>query len=180
VTGDRAARWRPAHPAEEDAPGAKQKEIAVARNTATREADPARRSPANDPGPVRGRRGRAGPETLRPFLILYIVATAVALGFAIWALSDGSSGVEGTLGAWAVTVGVALLLLAGLLRIAVKMPRWLGITFEVLIVLGLAGTIFASWLLMQPWLTVALVAAAVADALRLSARRKPVHADLPS
>lgn len=93
---------------------------------------------------------------------LLLVTSLLGLMAATIAFFWSQSGVSGSIGALIVCCAAAALAVAALIYIAAPgMPRWLWRTLEVLVLLGALLTAFASYLLMQTWLTVAMALAVV-------------------
>ncbi len=89
---------------------------------------------------------------------LLALTSAVGLALAILAYTNPDSGVSGSAGALLVCGASAALLIAAaifLLRPAMPMPLWR--TLEVLAVLGALCSVFAGYMLMQAWFTVAML-----------------------
>jgi hypothetical protein len=89
----------------------------------------------------------------------WLIAVAAALGFilSLYRYLSVGDGVSFTAGALLVVVSSALILAASLLISLVAVPRWLGITLSVLLLLGLLGTAFAGWLLESYWLSALMI-----------------------
>ncbi|HEY6027025.1 MAG TPA: hypothetical protein VIV09_09035 [Pseudolabrys sp.] len=88
------------------------------------------------------------------------LAAIAGLGIAIYADVDTDNGIHGTYGLWLVIASSALMVLAALaLTIWPRMTRGLRGLLIVLILLDIAGTGFAAYMLEASWLVGAMAAA---------------------
>lgn len=114
---------------------------------------------------------------------LLALAAIVGLGIAVYSDLDTTNGIHGTYGVWLVIASSALMVLAALaLAIRPAMARGLRGLLLVLILLDIAGTGFAAYMLEAWWLVGAMAAALLFFIVHLVAdpapRRfaRPVHA----
>lgn len=101
-----------------------------------------------------------------------VLAAAAGAGLvaAIWGYTV-FTGTAGTGGALLVVASSALILGAGLLLgLARDLPRWVHVTFDSLLLLGILCTALAGWLLLNWALVAAMIAALGAELYRLARR----------
>jgi hypothetical protein len=104
--------------------------------------------------------------TFHIFSLLIAAAALVGLLAALWGLVVFVP-TAGTGGAVLVTVSSALILGAVLVTsFPPEIPRWLHVTLNVLLVLGMLGTLLAAWLLINWVLFAAMLAALALFAVR--------------
>ena len=105
-------------------------------------------------------------------ILLVALSAAVGLAASIYSYIDQASGIDGTEGALLVIISSALIAGAALAIGLTDMPSVLRLILEVLIVLGILGTMAAAYLLMSWILLGTMVAAIVFDILRPVAGRR--------
>lgn len=103
-------------------------------------------------------------------VMLLAIAALTGLIVSIYNYLTPGTGIDGTEGAMLVIVSSLLILGASLLVALVSLPAWLFWTFEVLILLGIIGTMAAAYLLMSWILLGAMVAALLAHLIHLFMR----------
>lgn len=115
-------------------------------------------------------------------LWLLIVATVLALVDAIYNYYSPANGIHGTEGALLVIISTVLQLIAALLIAGRWLRGWVWGLFEILILLDLAGTALAAYLL-EAWVLLALTAIGFIGwlvHLFEAAARRPASEALPS
>ena len=104
------------------------------------------------------------PSSARPGVIVLFIGTLVGLVAALYGYFAPLTGVNGTLGALlAIVVSVVLLLLR--LALARSSSKGARIAWRVVILIGLAGNMFAGVLLHEWWLCLGMLAGVVGLAI---------------
>ncbi|OHV08840.1 hypothetical protein [Kushneria phosphatilytica] len=109
--------------------------------------------------------------------IVLLVASLVGLAIALYAYFAPLTGVTGTLGALIVIL-VNIALAVGALVLAAVNNRGVRILLRILILLALGGNFFASLLLHQWWICIAMVVGLVGlilDMTRSNSANRPAH-----
>ena len=105
---------------------------------------------------------------------MMLLGALIGLAEAVFDFFWSGNGIHGTAGVVLVIVSTALMVLAaGALTLWPAMPRWLRGVLMILILLDIAGSGFASYMLEAWWLVGAMALALVGWIVHLAADRAP-------